>query len=136
MKGIEIKDAYPKAWEAIREQLFEDLKKTTEGVPDDFAKAVIEMGIPDYKIDYAIEQNPRLLFDVFDVFNLFIHITHSVNGFSTKVLLWFSNISEEILSKTRKEADYNGVELAFKTLEIQLNSITPDNSLPTSNPEI
>jgi len=120
MKAIELLETYPKAAEVIgkfyRTKLIESLN--TEGVPDEFKEMVKGQEFDNQYISTFIDANPRILFDVFDAYEIYIGIISNplIGGMEFKYFI--NEISGE--KPTRKEVEMVAVEKAFEILNNKL----------------
>jgi len=120
MKAIELLEAYPKAAEVIgkfyRTKLIESLD--TEDVPDEFKEMIKGQEFDNQYISTFIDANPRILFDVFDAYEIYIAITPNplIGGMEFKYFI--DKISGE--RPTRKEVEMVAVEKAFEILNNKL----------------
>ena len=120
---IELMDKYPEAVKEVvafyLDKLLESLK--TESVPEDFKEYVRQQGVDNKTIVKIVENSPRMLFDVFDAYELFVETMYMEHAFHYTV----SNGTEIVTSNTkkyntRKECDGAAVEDAFKLLNDKL----------------
>ncbi len=125
MTGQEILDKYPLSTVVIKDYFFRRLEASCEeaDVPQEFKDYLLASGIENEQIKTIIDENPRLLFDVFDENELFINILKIEDGFKWE----FSNYSNKLFKndkyKTRKDAESQAVFQAFSLLENKLNSL-------------
>jgi hypothetical protein len=95
-------------------KLLDSLSDTT--VPDEFKEFVKAQDLEDDKIATMINSSPRMLFDVFDEYKVYIQINVGPN-FS------YSINEGDVISgswETRIEAEKSAIEQAFKILEAKL----------------
>lgn len=120
---LELMEKYPEAAKEVvafyLDKLLDSLK--TESVPEDFKQYVRQQGVDNNTIAKIVENSPRMLFDVFDAYELFVETMYMENAFHYTV----SNGTEIIASNsknynTRKECDHAAVEDAFKLLNDKL----------------
>lgn len=120
---LELMEKYPEAAKEVvayyLEKLLDSLK--TESVPEDFKEYVRQQGVDNNTIVKIVENSPRMLFDVFDTYELFVETMYMENAFHYTV----SNGTEIVSSNsknynTRKECDQAAVEDAFKLLNDKL----------------
>ena len=120
---LELMEKYPQAAKEVvafyLDKLLDSLK--TESVPEDFKQYVRQQGVDNNTIAKIVENSPRMLFDVFDAYELFVETMYMENAFHYTV----SNGTEIVASNsknynTRKECDQAAVEDAFKLLNDKL----------------
>lgn len=120
---LELMEKYPEAAKEVvayyLEKLLDSLK--TESVPEDFKEYVRQQGVDNNTIAKIVENSPRMLFDVFDTYELFVETMYMENAFHYTI----SNGTEIVTSNTkkydtRKECDQAAVEDAFKLLNDKL----------------
>lgn len=120
---LELMEKYPEAAKEVvafyLDKLLDSLK--TESVPEDFKEYVRQQGVDNNTIAKIVENSPRMLFDVFDTYELFVETMYMENAFHYTV----SNGTEIVTSNsknynTRKECDHAAVEDAFKLLNDKL----------------
>lgn len=120
---LELMEKYPEAAKEVvafyLDKLLDSLK--TESVPEDFKEYVRQQGVDNNTIVKIVENSPRMLFDVFDTYELFVETMYMENAFHYTV----SNGTEIVSSNsknynTRKECDQAAVEDAFKLLNDKL----------------
>lgn len=110
---------YPNATEVIRSWFMDQLVSSfkDQSVPEEFKEFMRQQGIADDKIVKIVESNPRVLFDVFDDNGLIINVIHTGNGFSWNV----ADVKSISLYSSRKDAEVDVIEIAFKMLDEKLN---------------
>ena len=120
---MELIEKYPEAAKEVvafyLDKLLESLK--TDSVPEDFKDYVRQQGVDNKTIIKIVENSPRMLFDVFDTYELFVETMYMEHAFHYTV----SNGTEIVSSNsknynTRKECDGAAVEDAFKLLNDKL----------------
>lgn len=119
MTGIELLEKYPLSIDKIREfyqnKMLEALHD--KSVTEEFAKFMLEQGVPEHLIISTIEDNPRMLFDVFDKNNIIIEtFLYPDDTFTIKIGQQATTLSW----KTRKESELWAIEAAFDILEQKL----------------
>lgn len=125
---IELLEKYPKAAKVVREHFLEKLIKSLKAdLPDDFKEHVRQKGVTNDTISKLIDNQPRLLFDAFDENELYIGIILDTSWPKTRFQYGISEGNEGIFTKgqitvfdTRKEAEKQAIEEAFKLLEEKL----------------
>ena len=125
MTGIEIIKKFPLSIQLIKEwyhaKMLEAL--TDKSISEEFAKYMLEQGVPDELIVTTLEDNPRMLFDIFDANNVIIETSlYPDNTFTIKIGKQGTTQSW----KTRKEAEAFALEAAFDILEEGLSDARID----------
>lgn len=120
---LDLMEKYPRAAKEVvdfyLEKLLESLK--TESVPEDFKEYVRQQGVDNKTIAKIVENSPRMLFDVFDAYEIVVETMYMENTFHYTI----SDGTEVTTSNTkkyntRKECDQAAVEEAFKLLDENL----------------
>ena len=120
---LDLMEKYPRAAKEVvdfyLEKLLESLK--TESVPEDFKEYVRQQGVDNKTIVKIVENSPRMLFDVFDAYEIVVETMYMENTFHYTI----SDGTEIVTSNTkkyntRKECDQAAVEEAFKLLDENL----------------
>ena len=121
MKGIELLKQYPKAGEVVLEWYKDKMKASlnSETLTEEIKESFKGFTVGNEHMGTIIDNNPRMLFDVFDENDLYIEIL--VNYASNSAKFTYTVIDDEILSNTtnyasRKDAETAAIELAFKLL--------------------
>ena len=118
---IELFEKYPKAANIVKsyylEKLLESLK--SEGLPEEFKEHVRQQGIDDEKVVKLVETMPRSLFDVFDENEIYIEILTDAVFMKPKFQYKISLLDKQKFD-TRKEAEKEAINVAFKLLEEKL----------------
>lgn len=135
MTGLEIIEKYPLSIKIIREwyqaKMLEAL--SDKSISEEFATYMIDQGIPDDLIISTLEDNPRMLFDILDANELYIHIVPiSPNKGIMKFLVGIDTLEslDDTPSRqysTRKEAERFAIEVAFDILEQKLRKDEENN---------
>ena len=125
MTGLEIIEKYPLSIELIREwyqaKMLEAL--TDKSISEEFAKYMLEQGVPNDLIINTLENNPRILFDIFDANNIIIEtFLYPDNTFTIKI----GNQATTQSWKTRKESEAFALDAAFDILEEGLSNARID----------
>lgn len=119
---LELMEKYPKAAKEVvafyLEKLLDSLK--TENVPEDFKDYVRKQGVDNKTIVKIVENSPRMLFDVFDAYEIYIEICINNGQFGYKIYLRDVESLEIQWYASRKEAEAVAVEDAFKLLNDKL----------------
>lgn len=109
--------------EVIRLWFFNQMMSSMEdpNVPEEFKTSVMGEAITNERLATFIDVQPRALFDVFDDNGIIISVGYHENfGFNYAV----GDINDQQhYFKTRKEAEYTAIEIAFQILEEQLSPI-------------
>ena len=125
----ELLQNHPFATEVVREWFIEKMQKSfvSSDVPEDFKEMMRKQGLPDEKLIKMFQNNPRVLFDVFDENSIRINIVYD---YFKEMFKWGINsfMSEEGYS-SRIEAEHVGVKAAFAALEDKLLCIRDANKL-------
>ena len=104
------------------EQLLESLKE--KNLPDEFKEHVKQQGITDETVQGLVKGNPRLLFDCFDLNNIFGTTFPDSKKFEFRWSILCKgddgSYINETLYDTRKEAETALVNELFKLLEQKL----------------
>jgi len=118
MKALELLEKYPKAGNIINKWFLDKMLKSlnTDTVPEEFKEYISNQPIDNQNIAVMIDNNPRVLFDVFDENNVFIQI--NVN----KTFSYSINDGDVISGSwiIRKDAEAAAIEQAFKLLDEKL----------------
>lgn len=121
MKALELLEKYPKAGKVVNDWFLAKMLKSlnTNTIPEEFKEYISNQPIDNQNVAVMINNNPRVLFDVFDENDLYIEIL--VDYKSNIAKFSYTVIDDEILSNTinyasRKEAELAAIELAFKLL--------------------
>ena len=125
MTGLEIIEKYPLSIEIIKEWYQNKMLQalTDKSISEEFAKYMLEQGVPDDLIITTLEDNPRMLFDVLDANNVIIETyLYPDNTFTIKIGKQATTQSW----KTRKEAEAFALEAAFDILEEELSNARID----------
>jgi hypothetical protein len=126
MKTQEFLSKYPLTTKVIKywwlEKLMVSMKENS--IPEEFKESIlVEEVITDDRLAVLIEAQPRALFDVFDINEIYISVFRVENVFMTS----FWNKEEQTLNgkifNTRKDAEIFVIEKGFEVLENKLNSI-------------
>jgi hypothetical protein len=78
MKAIELLETYPKTADVIKEFYNKKMIDSLEGdgdVPEDFKEMIRSQSFDSEYVAPFIDNNPRFLFDVFDVNDIYIQIS-------------------------------------------------------------
>ncbi len=125
MKNEELLKAHPKTTKVLIEwftkKMFESFTSET---PEDMKHYMTERGVTEEQLSNLIDINPRIFFDVFDSYNIFIEIKLSAGSSDFNSSIIFnkerSNVSRTCFS--RIEAEVKALEEAFKLLEKKLTN--------------
>jgi hypothetical protein len=118
-------EKYPHATEVVRDWFIDKMEESFKdnGVPDNFKDFMRQQGVPNDKLVKLFEDNPRVLFDVFDDNGVIINIM-------CRSGLWSWSVDETKSADyypSRKLAEKTAVECAFQILNDKLN-ITEDDA--------
>lgn len=118
MKALELLEKYPKSGKVVNKWFLDKMLKSlnTDTVPEEFKEYISNQPIDNQNIAVMIDNNPRVLFDVFDENNVFIQI--NVN----KTFSYSINEGDVISGSwiIRKDAEAAAIEQAFELLDKQL----------------
>ena len=123
MKGIELIEQYPKASEVVLEWYKNKMKDSlnistlSEDIKESFSDYIIGLD----HISIMIDNNPRFLFDVLDENDIYVEILVDYKSNSAKFS--YTVISDEMYSNpitysSRREAEMDAIEQAFKLLDL------------------
>jgi hypothetical protein len=115
----ELLNKYPHAKEVVRDWFIQKMEESFKDqmVPDNFKEFMRAQGLPDDRLVTLFEDNPRVLFDVFDANGVIIN-TMCRSG------MWSWSVNEtknEEFYSSRKEAEAVAVQCAFQILNEKLN---------------
>ena len=118
MKALELLETYPKAGKVVNDWFLDKMLKSlnTDAIPEEFKEYISNQPIDNQNIAVMIDNNPRVLFDVFDENNVFIQI--NVN----KTFSYSINEGDVISGSwgIRKDAEAAAIESAFELLDEKL----------------
>ena len=118
MKALELLEKYPKAGKIVNKWFLDKMLKSlnTDTVPEEFKEYISNQPIDNQNIAVMIDNNPRVLFDVFDENNVFIQINVS------KTFSYSINEGDVISGSwiIRKDAEAAAIEQAFELLDKNL----------------
>ena len=118
MKALELLEKYPKAGKVVNKWFLDKMLKSlnTDAIPEEFKEYISNQPIDNQNIAVMIDNNPRVLFDVFDENNVFIQI--NVN----KTFSYSINEGDVISGSwiIRKDAEAAAIEQAFELLDKNL----------------
>ena len=117
MKGLELLETYPKAAKVINEFYRSKMMTSmeTDDVPEEFKEMLKEQSFDNEYIATFIDSSPRMLFDVFDEYEIYINISAPKFSYS----IGTGGVISGTL-KTRKEAEKAAIEHAFAILNDKL----------------
>jgi hypothetical protein len=122
MSGLELLEKYPRAASVIRNWLVQRLVEAlqNESIDEEFKQYMRDQGIDNDKVGAMIDANPRMLFDAFDEYEIFIgtNVTQK-DAFHCTIN---NSLSPGGTHYTRKEAELFAIDAAFDILE---NKLTP-----------
>jgi hypothetical protein len=121
---IEILEQYPLTTEVVRDWFIDKMEESFKdsGVPDSFKDFMRQQGVPNDKLVKLFQDNPRVLFDVFDANDVIINVLHKEGRFIWDV----NNVKSVDLYASRKAAEKAVVERAFQLLNDKLNIVEDD----------
>jgi len=119
MKALELLETYPKAGKIVNDWFLDKMLKSlnTDAIPEEFKEYISHQPIDNQNIAVMIDNNPRVLFDVFDENNVFIQINVNTPYFS------YSINEGDVISGSwiiRKDAEAAAIESAFELLDEKL----------------
>jgi len=118
MKALELLETYPKAGKIVNDWFLDKMLKSlnTDAIPEEFKEYISHQPIDNQNIAVMIDNNPRVLFDVFDENNVFIQINVS------KTFSYSINEGDVISGSwiIRKDAEAAAIEQAFELLDKNL----------------
>lgn len=121
---MELLETYPKAAVKVRgwflDKMLDSLKD--DKVPEDFKEYVRQQGIDNEHVAKILGVNPRALFDVFDLNQMYIKIDIFIKEDGTAKFNWSVNAVEGGTSfySSRMEAEKDAVAKAFQMLNDKL----------------
>jgi hypothetical protein len=122
MKAIELLEKYPEAAKVINEfynnKLIDSMNDSSEVVSEEFKEMLKQQSFDNEYVASFIDSNPRFLFDVFDVNEIYIQITVDLENKCFRYS--FDGLIESNDYLTRKEAEAAAVEQAFEILNEKL----------------
>lgn len=122
MTGAELLETYPKAAKVIGEfynnKLIDSMNDSAEGVSEEFKEMLKQQSFDNEYVASFIDSNPRFLFDVFDINEIYIQITVDLENKCFRYS--FDGLIESNDYLTRKEAEAAAVEQAFEILNEKL----------------
>jgi len=91
MKALELLETYPKAGKIVNDWFLDKMLKSlnTDAIPEEFKEYISHQPIDNQNIAVMIDNNPRVLFDVFDENNVFIQINVNTPYFSYSIIMGF-----------------------------------------------
>jgi hypothetical protein len=125
MKALELLEKYPKAGNIINKWFLDKMLKSlnTDTVPEEFKEYISNQPIDNQNIAVMIDNNPRVLFDVFDENDIYVEILVDYKSNSAKFS--YTVINDEMYSNpltytSRKYAELAAIEQAFELLDKNL----------------
>ncbi len=120
MKALELLEKYPKTAKVINDWFLDKMLKSlnTDTIPEEFKEYISSQPINNQNIAVMINNNPRVLFDVFDENEIYINISRIKN-----IFMWSLADNQFIDSRVfnnRKEAEMAAIESAFEILDKKL----------------
>jgi hypothetical protein len=122
MKALELLEKYPKAGKIVNKWFLDKMLKSlnTDTVPEEFKEYISNQPIDNQNIAVMIDNNPRVLFDVFDENEIYINITRLGGKFMSGYSNDIDQHIKDNLFITRKEAEFDAIESAFELLDKNL----------------
>jgi len=120
MKALELLETYPKAGKIVNDWFLDKMLKSlnTDAIPEEFKEYISHQPIDNQNIAVMIDNNPRVLFDVFDEHEIYININR------IKHIFMWSLADNQFLDprvfNNRKEAEIAAIEQAFELLDKNL----------------
>ncbi len=125
MKGLELLETYPKAGKIVNDWFLDKMLKSlnTDAIPEEFKEYISNQPIDNQNIAVMIDNNPRVLFDVFDENDIYVEILVDYKSNSAKFS--YTVINDEMYSNpltytSRKYAELAAIEQAFELLDKNL----------------
>jgi hypothetical protein len=121
MNTKELLETYPKATEIIKQHFVEKLLESliNADLPDDFKEFARQQEIDNDKIATLVDAQPRGLFDVFDVNDVFVQISVDLENKCFRYSFDGGRVESNDYSK-RREAEMAAIEKAFEILNEKL----------------
>ena len=123
MKALELLETYPKAGKIVNKWFLDKMiaSLNNDAIPDEFKEYISNQPIENENISVMIDNNPRVLFDVFDENDIYVEILVDYKSNSAKFS--YTVINNEIYSNpltytSRRYAELAAVEQAFKLLDL------------------
>jgi hypothetical protein len=128
LKGLELLEKHTLTAKIIRDWFLKKMMESfkDETVPEEFKQYMIDQGVENEKVATLIDVNPRMLLDVFDENEIYIHIEPFCNELEKQLqsfgyrILFNDYMPKNMEFKNRKEAELFAIEAAFEILEKQL----------------
>lgn len=122
MKALELLEKYPKAGKIVNKWFLDKMLKSlnTDTVPEEFKEYISNQPIDNQNIAVMIDNNPRVLFDVFDENEIYINVTRLGGKFMSGYSNDIDQHIKDNLFITRKEAEFDAIESAFELLDKNL----------------
>ena len=123
MKGLELLETYPKAGKIVNKWFLDKMiaSLNNDAIPDEFKEYISNQPIENENISVMIDNNPRVLFDVFDENDIYVEILVDYKSNSAKFSYTVINnemYSNPITYSSRRHAELAAVEQAFKLLDL------------------
>ena len=122
MKALELLETYPKAGKIVNKWFLDKMiaSLNNDAIPDEFKEYISNQPIENENISVMIDNNPRVLFDVFDENDIYVEILVDYKSNSAKFSYTVINdemYSNPITYSSRRYAELAAIEQAFKLLE-------------------
>lgn len=123
MKGLELLETYPKAGKIVNKWFLDKMiaSLNNDAIPDEFKEYISNQPIENENISVMIDNNPRVLFDVFDENDIYVEILVDYKSNSAKFSYTVINdemYSNPITYSSRRYAELAAIEQAFKLLDL------------------
>lgn len=120
-------EKFPHTTEVIRDWFVDKMKESlnNQDLPENFKEFMRQQGLPNDRLVKLFEENPRILFDVFDDNGVIVNVTYNNSVFSWDVNYINTETPYGVKSvdnySSRKEAEKAAVNRAFQLLNDKLN---------------
>ena len=86
MKALELLETYPKAGKIVNKWFLDKMiaSLNNDAIPDEFKEYISNQPIENENISVMIDNNPRVLFDVFDENDIYVEILVDYKSNSVK----------------------------------------------------
>lgn len=123
MKALELLETYPKAGKIVNKWFLDKMiaSLNNDAIPDEFKEYISNQPIENENISVMIDNNPRVLFDVFDENDIYVEILVDYKSNSAKFSYTVINdemYSNPITYSSRRYAELAAIEQAFKLLDL------------------
>jgi hypothetical protein len=117
----------PHSTEVVRDWFVDKMKESlnNQDLPENFKEFMRQQGLPNDRLLKLFEENPRILFDVFDENGVIVSTTHNNSLWSWDVMYTNTETPYGVKSvdsySSRKEAEKAAISRAFQILNDKLN---------------